>query len=133
MTGYHDFKTRWLTEKWIIIKLKFLAPESFIFLKKKKYWKSVARPSTSTCTVRKVVKFPRYNMKRCGKNLHEIFRVVSRFPLYFMLHRGKSIFFRTVNTTSIVTEKWQGTRSGSLARNWFQFICYFHLIKLNPF
>ena len=41
-------------------------------------------------TVRKVINFPRYNMKCSGENviLHGIVHVVSGFPLHFMLYRG---------------------------------------------
>ena len=52
----------------------------------------------STCTVPKVIDFPRNNMKCSGENviLSGIFHVVSRFPLHFILHREILITFLTV-------------------------------------
>ena len=44
----------------------------------------------SCYTVRKIIDFPRYNMKCSGENviLHGIVHVVSGFPLHLMLYRG---------------------------------------------
>ena len=46
-------------------------------------------------TVPKVIDFPRYNTKCCGENeiLRRIFRVVFRFPLYFLLYLGNLDYF----------------------------------------
>ena len=51
------------------------------------------------CTVQKEIDFPRYNMICSGEYviLCEIFHVVSRVPLYFMLYRGNCIDFLTVH------------------------------------
>ena len=48
-----------------------------------------------TYNVPEVIDFPRYNMICIGENviLCEIFHVVSRFPLLFMLYRGNLDYF----------------------------------------
>ena len=45
------------------------------------------------CTVRKLIKFPRYNMKGSGKHdttVHELFRVVSGFPHHVSFYIAKN-------------------------------------------
>ena len=51
-------------------------------------------------TVRKVIQFPRYNMKYRGKRdtTGNIPRSISFSPLHFILYRGKPITFGTVYT-----------------------------------
>ena len=46
-------------------------------------------------TVLKVIGCPRYNTKCRGKRdtIHEIFRVVSRFPLHLVLYLGNLDYF----------------------------------------
>ena len=58
----------------------------------------------ATHNVSKVIDFPRYNTK-CSRenreNIHELFRVVSRFPLHFKLHLGNLDYFWTEHLSDI--------------------------------